>query len=98
LEAINDSKIDALDQKMDEIKEFISHTPNGGTNQSDNVFHGTHDEVKRDMNMTMEFHNPNHSSPNNHDHQDFNLGPQNYHISKINMRKFDGKDPITWIL
>jgi hypothetical protein len=27
----------------------------------------------------------------------FNAAPRNYFIPKINMRKFDGKDPITWI-
>ena len=26
------------------------------------------------------------------------FGFKNHHISKIDMRKFDGKDPITWIL
>ena len=27
----------------------------------------------------------------------FNFGPRNYFIPKIDMRKFDNKDPITWI-
>ena len=30
-------------------------------------------------------------------HHGFNSGPRNYFIPKIGMRKFDGKDPITWI-
>ena len=30
-------------------------------------------------------------------HHGFNSGPRNYFIPKIDMRKFDGKDPITWI-
>ena len=30
-------------------------------------------------------------------HHGFNLGPRNHFIPKIDMRKFDGKDPITWI-
>ena len=30
-------------------------------------------------------------------HHGFNLGPRNYFIPKIDMRKFDGKDPIMWI-
>ena len=30
-------------------------------------------------------------------HHGFNLGPRNYFIPKNDMRKFDGKDPITWI-
>jgi len=34
----------------------------------------------------------------NHDFIDSNVGLKTHHIPKINMRKFDGKDPITWIL
>ena len=30
-------------------------------------------------------------------HHRFNSGPWNYFIPKIDMWKFDGKDPITWI-
>jgi len=34
----------------------------------------------------------------NHDFIVSNVGSNTYHIPKINMRKFDGKDPATWIL
>ena len=30
-------------------------------------------------------------------HHRFNLGPRNYFIPKIDMQKFDKKDPITWL-
>ena len=30
-------------------------------------------------------------------HHGFNSGPRNYFIPKIDLRKFDGKDPVTWI-
>ena len=30
-------------------------------------------------------------------HHGFNSGPRNYFIPKIDRRKFDDKDPITWI-
>ena len=30
-------------------------------------------------------------------HHGFNSGPSNYFIPNIEMRKFDGKDPIMWI-
>ena len=30
-------------------------------------------------------------------HHGFNSSPRNYYIPKIDKRKFDGKDPITWI-
>ena len=43
----------------------------------------THDEKKRNV---------------NHDFIDFNVGFKTHHIPKIDMRKFVGKDPLTWIL
>ena len=43
----------------------------------------THDENKRNV---------------NHDFIDSNVLLNTYHIPKIDMRKFDGKDPVTWIL
>ena len=30
-------------------------------------------------------------------HHGFNSSPRNYFIPKIDIQKFDGKDPITWI-
>ena len=43
----------------------------------------THDENK--INFNRDFINSN-------------FGWKTHHILKINMRKFDGKDPVTWIL
>ena len=34
----------------------------------------------------------------NHDFINSNVGRKNHHIPKMDMRKFDGKDPVTWIL
>ena len=34
----------------------------------------------------------------NHDFIKSNVGLKNHHIRKMDMRKFDGKDPVTWIL
>ena len=33
----------------------------------------------------------------NHDFINSNVGRKNHHITKMDMRKFDGKDPVTWI-
>ena len=49
----------------------------------DKVTHENHNEKK--MNMNYYF-------------RDSSEGFKNHHISKIDMRKFDGKDPVTWIL
>ena len=43
----------------------------------------THDEKK--INVNRDFINSN-------------VGWKNHHIPKMDMRKFDGKDPVTWIL
>ena len=34
----------------------------------------------------------------NHDFIKYNIRLKTHHFPKIDMRKFDGKDPITWIL
>ena len=34
----------------------------------------------------------------NHDFINYNVGWKNHHILKMDMRRFDGKDPVTWIL
>ena len=34
----------------------------------------------------------------NHDFIDSNVVLKTHHVPKIDMRKFDGKDPVTWIL
>ena len=34
----------------------------------------------------------------NRDFINSNVGGKNHHIPKMDMRKFDGKDPVTWIL
>jgi len=49
----------------------------------DKVFHETHDENKRNV---------------NHEFINSNFGLKTNHIPKIDMRKFDGKDSVTWTL
>jgi hypothetical protein len=51
--------------------------------ESENVSHKIHDEDTR--NMDQEWRNSN-------------IGLKTNHFRKINMRNFDGKDTITWIL
>ena len=48
-----------------------------------NVVEETHDKNKRNV---------------NHDFIDSNIRTKNHHVPNIDMRKFDGKDPVTWIL
>jgi hypothetical protein len=51
--------------------------------KSDNVSHEIHDEYTRKMNQYW---------------RKSNFGLKTNHFPKIDMSKFDGKDPITWIL
>jgi hypothetical protein len=76
-----------MDTKMDglkrEIMEGLKNFLIERTPKNENVSHEIHDEDTRKMNQ--EWRNSNFVLKTNH-------------IPKIDMRKFDGKDPITWIL
>jgi hypothetical protein len=78
---------DSLNTKMDglkgEIMEGLKNFLIERTPKTENVSHQIHDEDTRKMNQ--EWRNPN-------------FGLKTKHFPKIDMRKFDGKDPITWIL
>ena len=49
----------------------------------ENLLHETHEENKRNMNYYF---------------RDFDVWFNTHHIPNIDMRKFDGKDLVTWIL
>jgi hypothetical protein len=75
-----------MDTKMDGLKRDIME---GLKNflierkpESENVSHEIHDEDTRKMNQEW---------------KNSNFGLKTNHVPKINMRKFDDKDPITWI-
>jgi hypothetical protein len=53
------------------------------TLENENVSHEIHDENTRKMNKEW---------------RNSNFGLKTNHFPNIDMRKFDGKDPITWIL
>jgi hypothetical protein len=82
-----DSMEAKLDTKMDglkgEIIEVMRNFVIEKIPKSENGSHEIHDEDTRKVNQ--EWRNSNFSSKTNH-------------VPKIDMRKFDGKDPITWIL
>jgi hypothetical protein len=76
-----------MDTKMDglkgEIMEGLKKFLIERPPESDNVSHEIHDEDTRKMNQ---------------DWRNSSFGLKTNHFPKIDMRKFDGKDPITWIL
>jgi hypothetical protein len=83
LQEMRDSKNTKMDGLKGEIMEGLKIFLIERTPESENVSHEIHDEDTRNMNQ--EWRNPN-------------FGLKTNHFPKIDMRKFDGKDPITWIL
>ena len=69
--------------KMDEIMEGLKGLLMERHIESDNVSHEIHEE---DIGKV------------NHEWRNSGFGLRMNHIPKIDMRKFDGKDPIAWIL
>jgi hypothetical protein len=62
--------------------------------QGDIRTQGNHVDVEQ---IKIEPQNHDYSSPPDPHHWGFHSAPRNYLIPNIDMRKFDGKDPITWI-
>ena len=78
-----EAKMNGMDDKMEELKINLSKLLEEMVTNGERTVKETHDENKRNV---------------NHDFIDSNVGLKTHHIPKIDMRKFDGKDPITWIL
>jgi hypothetical protein len=82
-----DSMEAKLDTKIDglkgEIMEVLKNFVTEKTPESENASHEIHDEDTRKVNQEW---------------RNSNFGLKTNHVPKIDMRKFDGKDPITWIL
>src|SRR3984885_6502088 len=78
-----DAKMDGMYDKMEELKINMNMLLQEMVTNDEMVVKETHDENKRNV---------------NHDSIDSNVGSKTHHIPKIDMRKFDGKDPVTWIL
>jgi gas vesicle protein len=87
LQEMMDSMEAKLDTNMDGLKgdimEGLKKFIIERTPKSENVSHEIHDEDTRKVNQEW---------------RNSNFGLKTNHVPKIDMRKFDGKDPITWIL
>ena len=82
-----EAKMDGIEakikDKMEDLKIDLTKLLQEMLTNGERVVKETHDENKRNV---------------NHDFIDSNFGLKTHHIRKIDMRKFNGKDPITWIL
>jgi gas vesicle protein len=91
MEAKLDTKMDSMEAKLDinidglkgEIMEVLKNFVIEKTPESENASHEIHDEDTRKVNQEW---------------RNSNFGLKTNHVPKIDMRKFYGKDPITWIL
>ena len=87
LQDMMDSMEAKLDTKMDSMEAKIMKVMKNFVTEkapkSENASHEIHDEDTRKANQEW---------------RNSNLGLKTNHVPKIDMRKFDGKDPITWIL
>ena len=72
-----------MEEKMEGLKEGLSKLIQEMIPNGENIVEETHDENK--INVNRNFINSN-------------VGLKTHHIPNIDMRKFDGKDPVTWIL
>ena len=91
-----EKKMEKLEESMERIVNLIQH-PEEKPPNDDNVGQGTHDERN-----SSHFEKPSFSksTPGGLDSSTgSNQGwfPRGIRLPKIDMRKFDGKDPITWI-
>jgi hypothetical protein len=81
------AKLEAMNTNMDvlkgEIMEGLINFLIERTPESENVSHEIHDEDTRKVNQEW---------------RNSNFGLKTNHVPKIDMRKFDGMDPLMWIL
>eukprot|EP00253_Pinus_taeda_P007289 PITA_07289 len=78
-----EAKMNGMDDKMEELRMNLNKLLQEMVTNAESVVKETHDENKRNV---------------NHGFIDYNVGLKTHHVPKIYMRKFDGKDPRTWIL
>ena len=77
-----EEKMEGLKGDMEGLKEGLSKLIQEMVPNGKNIVEETHDENKVNV---------------NHVFIKSNVGWKNHHIPKMDMRKFDGKDPLTWM-
>jgi hypothetical protein len=109
---MEDKMENLMDKRMEQLQNSILHTLDERLPKGDIKMQGNHENKENNSvepqshmgnistqlgSMNIESQNHDHSSFQDLHHRGFNSTPRNYLIPKIDMRKFDGKDPITWI-
>ena len=78
-----EGNMEYLKKYMEDFKEVLENLLQEKLPNGEKIVEETHDEKNIHV---------------NHDFINSNAGFKNHHIPKMDMRKFDGKDPVTWIL
>ena len=91
-----EKKMEKLEESMERIVNLIQHIEEKHHN-GDNVAQGTQDDRNSSHFEQPSFskHTPGGFDSNTRSNQGW--FPRGIQLPKIDMRKFDGKDPITWI-
>jgi len=96
-----ESKMDGLKKdvevKMDGLKTCMEDLKIGKEDLKTDLTKFLQEMLTNGERVVKETHYENKRNVN-HDFIDSNVGSKTHHIPKIDMRKFDGKDPETWIL
>ena len=98
MEAKMDGMEVGMEAKMDDMKDNIENMKNDLKEYMEGLMTSLKPEmIPNGGNIGEEPHDENKINVNR-DFINSNVGGKNHHIPKMDMRKFDGKDPVTWIL
>ena len=93
-----EAKINGMEAKMDDLKiDLRTDLKSNMVDLKTDLTNFLQEILTNGEKVVKETHDVNKRNVN-HDTIDANVGSKTYHIPKIDMRKFDGKDPATWIL
>eukprot|EP00253_Pinus_taeda_P025396 PITA_25396 len=91
-------KMNGMEAKMDDLKiDLKTDLKTGMTDLKTDLTNFLQEILTNGERVVKEIHDANKRNFN-HDFIHSNVGSKTHHIPKIDMRKFDGKDPATWIL
>ena len=91
-----EKKMEKLEESMERIVNLIQH-PEEKLPNDDKVGQGTHDERNSSHFEKPSFSKSTPGGFNSNTGSNQGWFPRGIQLPKIDMRKFDGKDPITWI-
>ena len=94
VEAKMDGMEAGMEAKMDDMKDNMENMNNDLKADIEGLTKLIQEMFPNGENIVEETHDENKINVN-HDFIKSNVGLRNYHIPKMDMRKFDGKDPVT---